>query len=367
MTLRLVKPVFVPAGRLLAEPQIVPSPTPSLQYQSIHGYRHAFVYTGRGPVVVLIHGIGDSSATWRELIPTLAQHYTVLVPDLLGHGRSDKPRADYSVAAYANGLRDLLKLLGIERATIVGHSLGGGVAMQFVYQYPTLCERLVLVSSGGVCADVNTLLRLAAAPNAELVLPFAVWSPTRMLTRWFCKLMRRLDADIGLDADDLMRVIDALPDPATRRAFLRTLRSVVDWRGQAITMLDRCYLTGRVPILLVWGSRDAVIPARHGQIAKLAMPGSRLEIFEGAGHFPFRHDPPRFLGVLDRFIRHTQPAAFCADEWRDLLIDGPADRKVVADPASLKCIRAATCGAWCSELSNCPPDGVAPLRRDNDH
>jgi hypothetical protein len=178
--------------------------------------------------------------------------------------------------------------------------------------------------------------------------------------------MQRWDSDIGLDADDLMRVLDALPDPATRRAFLRTLRSVVDWRGQAITMLDRCYLTGRVPILLVWGSRDAVIPVRHGQIARLAMPGSRLEIFEGAGHFPFRHDPVRFAGVLDRFLRHTQPAAYCADEWRDLLVDGPADRKPVGDPSEIKCIRAGTCGAWCADLSSCDGAVLPLIRIDKD-
>jgi pimeloyl-ACP methyl ester carboxylesterase len=350
MTLRLVKPVFVRAGQRMAEPQIVPSLTPCIQYQQLHGYRQAFVYTGRGPALLLIHGIGDSSDTWQEIIPQLAQNYTVIAPDLLGHGRSDKPRADYSVAAYANGMRDLLKLLGIERVTVIGHSLGGGVAMQFAYQYPTLCERLVLASSGGVCADVSPLLRIAAAPNSELLMPLLMNATARKLTRWFVHVMRRMNADIGIDADDLMRVVDALPDPASRRAFLRTLRSVVDWRGQAITMLDRCYLTGRVPILLIWGARDAVIPMRHGQIARLAMPGSKLEVFESAGHFPFRTDPQRFIDLLDRFMKQTEPATHCADEWRELLIDGPRDRKPITDPAALNCIRASTCGGWCAEL-----------------
>lgn len=353
MTLRLVKPVLAPAVHKLTESKIVPSPTPITQYQYVHGYRRAFIYTGQGPALVLLHGIGDSAQTWRDVIPTLAQRYTVIAPDLLGHGQSDKPRGDYSVAAHANDMRDLLKILGIERVTVVGHSLGGGVAMQFVYQYPTVCERLVLVSSGGVCADVNPLLRAASAPNAELLLPFIAAKPSRMITGWFVKLMRRLDHDIGVDADDLMRVVNTLPDMSSRRAFLRTLRSVVDWRGQAVTMLDRCYLTGRLPILLIWGARDAVIPMRHAQIARLAMPGSQLEVFENAGHFPFRSDPKRFVDVLDNFMHQTHPTDHCAEEWRDMLVDGPRDRKPVADPASLNCIRAGSCGQWCADLPKC--------------
>ncbi|MET0390078.1 MAG: alpha/beta hydrolase [Polyangiales bacterium] len=334
----------------MTEPDIKPTPTPTVQYQHIHGYKRAFIYTGRGPVLLLIHGIGDSSETWRDVIPLLAQRYTVLAPDLLGHGSSDKPRADYSVAGYANGMRDLLGVLGIDRATVVGHSLGGGVAMQFVYQFPEMCERLVLVASGGVCADVNPLLRLAAAPNAELVLPFVALSATRTLTHWLCKLMRRFDADIGVDADDLMRVLNTLPNLSARRAFLRTLRSVVDWRGQAITMLDRCYLTGRVPVLLVWGSRDAVIPARHGAIANLAMPGSRLEIFEGAGHFPFRTDPTRFVSLLECFHTSSNPSPYDVDAWRVKVRRGPPGRHLAVKPSELKCIRADSCGAWCQQL-----------------
>lgn len=96
-----------------------------LRHRVIHGYRRAYRMAGSGPAILLIHGIGDSSATWADLIPELARNHTVIAPDLLGHGASDKPRADYSVAAYANGIRDLLGVLGIERATLVGHSLGG--------------------------------------------------------------------------------------------------------------------------------------------------------------------------------------------------------------------------------------------------
>src|SRR5207253_6139212 len=121
----------------------------------IHGYRRVFRIAGSGPPLLLIHGIGDSSATWSTVMPALAQRHLVIAPDLLGHGESDKPRADYSVGAHASGIRDLLVALGVERATFVGHSLGGGVAMQLAYQFPQRCERLVLVASGGLGKEVN--------------------------------------------------------------------------------------------------------------------------------------------------------------------------------------------------------------------
>lgn len=337
MTLHLLKPT-VPTHPAVA--RSVPDAdadaaqatlTPSIQYRYIHGYRRAFIHVGRGPAILLIHGIGDSSDTWRDVISVLARHYTVIAPDLLGHGRSDKPRADYSVAAYANAMRDLISVLGVDRVTVVGHSLGGGVAMQFAYQYPERCERLVLVSSGGVCPEVNPLLRLAAAPNADLILPLMRFSGTRALSHLAFQLLRLIDTDIGVDASDLMRVFDTLPDLTARRAFVRTLRSVVDWRGQAITMLDRCYLTQGMPTLLIWGSRDAVIPTHHAHIAHAAMPGSKLEIFEGAGHFPFRTEPERFLNVLTSFLEASEPASYSSGEWREALRRGPPDRK----PASL--------------------------------
>ena len=306
-------------------PSLVPLRASAVQYRFIHGYRRAFIYTGKGPAILLIHGIGDCADTWRDVIPALAEHHTVIAPDLLGHGRSEKPRADYSVAAYANAMRDLLSVLGVDRATVVGHSLGGGVAMQFAYQFPERCERLVLVSSGGVCPEVHPLLRLAAAPNTDLFLPLLRWPTTRWITHMMLRALQSMDTDLSVDAGELMRMFDTLPDLNTRRAFLRTLRSVVDWRGQAITMLDRCYLTQGMPTLLIWGARDAVIPAHHAGIAHAAMPGSRLTVFDGAGHFPFRQEPMRFVEAVRGFIDQTEPAPYSSAQWRAVLRQGPAD------------------------------------------
>lgn len=286
---------------------------------TIHGHDRAYRIAGSGPAVLLLHGIGDSSAAWERLIPELAAHYTVIAPDLLGHGESAKPRADYSVAAYANGMRDLLDVLDVESATVVGHSLGGGVAAQFAYQYPERCDRLVLVASGGVGPEVNPALRLASLPGSELALWPLRFPITRPVAWVFTELLQRSGTDIGLDAHNLRRVVNNMPDVESRGAFSRTLRSVVDWRGQVVTMRDRAYLTDGIPVMLIWGTRDAVIPVEHAPLALAAVPEARLELFEDAGHFPHHSDPDRFVEVLVDFISTTEPAVHDAAARRDLL------------------------------------------------
>lgn len=298
--------------------------TPSLQYRTIHGYRRAFRIAGSGPAVLLIHGIGDNSTTWTTVQGALAQRFTVIAPDLLGHGKSDKPRADYSVAAYANGMRDLLSVLDIDRVTVVGHSLGGGVAMQFAYQFPQLVDRLILVGAGGVTKDVNVALRVASLPlgtealgllRIPLVLP-----ALQMLGRFGGALFG--STGVGRDLPDVLRILADLPEPKASSAFTRTLRAVVDWRGQVVTMLDRCYLTESIPVQLIWGSDDAVIPVAHADLAHAAMPGSELEIFDGSGHFPFHDDPDRFVEVVQKFIDSTDPSVYDRDALRSLLRNG---------------------------------------------
>ena len=278
--------------------------------------------------MLLLHGIGDSSRTWLDLIPRLARDHTVIAPDLLGHGASDKPRADYSVAAYANGMRDLLGVLDIDRVTVLGHSLGGGVAMQFAYQFPEHTERLVLVSSGGVSREVNPVLRALSLPGAELALQSLGLPLVRRQLALLPRVARLFGGSLAGDACDLLRIIDGFPDPTARAAFARTLRSAVDWRGQVITMMDRCYLAAGMPTLIVWGDRDPVVPVHHARLAHDAMPGSRLEIFEGAGHFPFHADPERFLHVLRQFLRTTAPSSWSAEQWRRTLRRGPVDTPV---------------------------------------
>ena len=291
-----------------------------LRHLSIHGHRVAVRTAGEGPVLLLIHGMAGSSATWKHVLPVLAQRFTVVAPDLLGHGESGKPRrGEYSLGSHANFLRDLLNVLGYDRATFVGQSLGGGVAMQMAYQFPERCERLVLVSSGGLGREVSPLLRGLAFPGMEQVFPL-LCSPTLLtagdrLAQWIGSAVVRPSPVV----EEVWRSYASLANPATRRAFFRTLRAVVDPGGQSVSAIDRLYLASVVPTLIVWGGRDTLIPVHHGITAHGAIPGSRLEIFAEAGHFPHCEAPERFVDSLLRFIDATEPALMPEQSWRELL------------------------------------------------
>lgn len=270
-------------------------------------------------MIMLVHGITSNSATWQRVMPYLAQRFTVIAPDLLGHGESAKPKGDYSLGAYASGLRDLLVALGHDRATFVGHSLGGGIAMQLAYQFPERCERLVLVDSGGLGRDVSVLLRSATLPGSEFVLPLL--AATRLLNvgRATGGLLSRLGLRAGTDIEEIARGHATLADSETRGAFVHTLRSVVEPGGQRVDASDRLYLAGHIPFLLIWGEHDSIIPVAHGLKAHEQVAGSRLEIFANSGHFPQLDEPEKFLDVLIDFMDGTDPAQLDPQRWRELL------------------------------------------------
>jgi pimeloyl-ACP methyl ester carboxylesterase len=255
-------------------------------------------------------------------MPLLAERYTVLAPDLLGHGASAKPRGDYSLGAYASGVRDLLVALGHERATFVGHSLGGGVAMQLAYQFPERCERLALVSSGGLGREVSWLLRAATLPGTELVLPLLTAPRLLGLGRDLARFLGRLGLQPGTDLAEMARGHASLDEPDARQAFVQTLRAVIDAGGQRVSARDRLYLASGMPTLIAWGDNDPIIPAEHGRSAHEAMPGSRFVTFGGAGHFPHLDDPLRFVEVLGDFMETTEPSVLEDDRLRDLLNAG---------------------------------------------
>ena len=286
---------------------------------TLHGHTVTYLTAGQGPIVLLVHGMAGSGETWKHVLPELARRFTVVAPDLLGHGGSAKPAGEYSIGAHANLLRDLLVALGHERATLVGQSLGGGVVMQLAYQFPERCERLVLVSSGGLGREVSPLLRGLAVPGVEQVFPLvcspAIRSAGTRLARWIGGAVVRPTPAV----EEMWRSYASLADPDTRRAFFRTLRAVVDPGGQSVSAIDRLYLASKVPTLIVWGARDSLIPVDHGLAAHAAIPGSRLEIFEDAGHFPHCEAPERFMDALVRFIDDTDPVLTPEQSWRDLL------------------------------------------------
>jgi len=276
-----------------------------VKFLDLHGDRVAYRDEGSGEVLLLIHGMAGSSDAWRELIPRLAKNYRVVAPDLLGHGQTVKPRGDYSLGAFAVSLRDLLDELGIAQATIVGHSLGGGVAMQFLYQHPDYCERLILIGSGGLGSEVGLILRLLSAPGAEFVLPVIAPSPVlkagNKIGSWFTASGMR-----NPRASEIWRAYSSFSDRPTRDAFLRTLRSVVDYRGQAVSALNRLHVRAELPTLAIWGEDDQIIPVEHGHAAMAARPGGRLEVLPGVGHFAHVEAPTEVAEIIDDFMRSTK-------------------------------------------------------------
>jgi pimeloyl-ACP methyl ester carboxylesterase len=240
----------------------------------------------------------------------------VIAPDLAGHGESDKPRGDYSLGAHASTLRDLLLALGHDRATVVGHSLGGGIAMQFSYQFPDMCERLVLVDSGGLGREVSLLLRAATLPGSDLVLPLL--AATRLLDAGarVAGLLDRLGLRFGTDIEQMAHGHSTLSEADSRAAFLHTLRSVVDAGGQRVNASNRLYLAQHIPFQLIWGERDSIIPVEHGLAAHEALPGSRLEVLERSGHFPQLDEPERFLETVLDFVEETKAAKIDLTRWR---------------------------------------------------
>jgi pimeloyl-ACP methyl ester carboxylesterase len=289
---------------------------------TLHGHRVSYRRAGWGPVIVLIHGITGSSQTWDHVIEPLAERYTVVAPDLLGHGESAKPRGDYSLGAYASGIRDLLAAIGHDRATIVGHSLGGGVAMQMAYQFPERCERLVLVSSGGLGREVHMLLRAAALPGSEFVLPLLASQSVIGRLDAVGTFLGRLGLRAGADLDEMWRGFSSLQDAGARAAFIHTLRTILDPGGQRVSAVDRLYLAAEMPSLIMWGERDPIIPYKHGLLASETMPGSHFVTFPDAGHFPHRDDPRRFVRELTEFVESTEPGDTRDERLRELLREG---------------------------------------------
>ena len=289
-----------------------------LRHVTIHGHSVGYRMAGDGPVLLLIHGIAGSSAAWREVMPTLAGRYTVIAPDLIGHGHSAKPLGDYSLGAYASGMRDLLGALGVERASVVGQSFGGGVALQLAYQHPECCERLVLVDSGGLGREVSWMLRFMTLPGSEYLMPVIFPSFVRRRGNELSRQLHARGVRLGRIAE-MWNAYASLTESDNRQAFVRTLRAVIDPGGQTVSAEDRLYLAARMPTLIIWGEQDAIIPVSHALAAHVAIPHSRLELIAEAGHFPHVETPERFLEVLLDFLDGTEPARFGAADLQHLL------------------------------------------------
>jgi pimeloyl-ACP methyl ester carboxylesterase len=292
----------------------------------LHGHRAIYRTAGDGPNVVLIHGMVNSSRHWEEVAVRLSDRYRVVAPDLIGHGDSATPRGDYSLGAHAASIRDMLAVIGIERATIVGHSLGGGVAMQFFYQFPQRTERLALISSGGLGQQVSPLLRGAALPGAATALRLAANPRLVAVLQTAGERLRGRDGAKGVYLEAVARALRPLQEAGSRRAFLQTLRSVIDVHGQHVSARDRLYLLGEMPTLIVWGQRDRTIPAAHGREADAVIPHCRYETLPRAAHFPHIEDSEGLAGVLGEFLSTTAPVRIDDSEWGAAISQGARNR-----------------------------------------
>jgi pimeloyl-ACP methyl ester carboxylesterase len=314
-----------------------PVPLPSLTPQfdewqiELHGRRVIYRVAGSGPPVVLIHGMLNSSSHWRSVALNLAREHLVVAPDLIGHGDSAAPRGDYSLGAHAASIRDLLAAIGVERATIVGHSLGGGVAMQFFYQFPQRVERLVLISSGGLGRNVSPLLRTAALPGMSALLSLTI-HPRMVAAIWEAGgRLRRRGTSLGVSLQAIARALRPLENADARGAFLHTLRSVIDVHGQRVDATDRLYLLESIPTLIVWGERDNTIPVEHGRAAHGAIPHSVFRTLPKAAHFPHLEDADGLSALLREFIDATQPGQIDDADWGTVLAHrSPRSRRLGA-------------------------------------
>ncbi|HVH94784.1 MAG TPA: alpha/beta fold hydrolase [Nocardioidaceae bacterium] len=293
-----------------------------VQYLTIHGHRRAFVKVGRGPALLLLHGLGCDHTTWLPVIATLSRRFTVIAPDLLGHGQSAKPRADYSLGGYANGMRDLLTVLGIDKVTVVGHSFGGGVAMQFAYQFPERTERMVLVAPGGLGPEVTAAIRAVTLPGFQQAMGLLTLPGVRQLTQTTLRTLAASGVSAARDLDEVAEIVGSFRDPQARAAIRHVVSAVVDWRGQIVTMVDRAYLTQAMPMCVIWGTDDSVIPVRHARIVSELAPGATVELIADAGHFPHKDHPQRFVKLLEEFVRQNPPATYHRGRWRRLLRNG---------------------------------------------
>ena len=269
---------------------------------TLHGHAFSYSDSGTGPALLFIHGILGSQKQWAHLVDRLDEDHRLVVPDLFGHGESAKPVGDYSLGAHAATLRDLLDRLGIEQVTLVGHSLGGGIAMVFAYLFPERVDKLVLVASGGLGREVSPLLRSATLPGAEYVLPVIAsgWMRDRLASAG--RLLGSVGLRPGRDLTEVWDGFTSLGDADTRRAFLATTRAVIDPGGQSVNAHDYLPDATPIPTLVVWGTKDRMIPAWHAASATTSIENCRVELFQGAGHFPHLDDPDRFAALVREFV-----------------------------------------------------------------
>ena len=270
------------------------------------GHRVSYLDVGprSAPVLLLLHGMASDHTTWSRAATALVGHgFRVIVPDLLGHGASDKPRGHYALEDFAGTMGALLDTLDIRSVSVAGHSFGGAVAMQMAHDDPVRVRRLVLVAAGGLGRQVHPLLRAATLPGAHLLVRLTLNRTTASVLR-----APQLHRSLRLSPDahaNLARAGRGLASPTSRSAFFETLRGAITPAGQRGSMLEMEYLARDLPTLIVWSAGDVVLPVAHARATHAALPNSRLEIFPGTTHQPHHQSADRFAAVVADFVSGT--------------------------------------------------------------
>lgn len=286
----------------------------------------AYTREGKGPPLLLIHGLGGSRHTWNNVLPALSRTSTVIAPDLPGHGDSDPPQGDYSPGAQASALRDLVLGLGFDSINVAGHSLGGGIAMQFAYQFPERTQRLVLISSGGLGAEVTPLLRAATLPGAETVVSALALAP-RALSRTALEVLSLGPNLVAReDAAPIAEALESMGSERQRRTFVRTARTVLDLHGQAVSATGIYAALSDIPMLVAWGASDRTIPPEHHRTMATHLPNARTYEIPRAGHYPQETSPVALADAMVLFLRSVPPFAYDEEVWRSRVVQGiPVD------------------------------------------
>ena len=298
----------------------------------LHGNMLSYRRGGEGPPMVLLHGIASNNRTWDPVIEQLAETHTVIAPDLIGHGRSAKPMGDYSVGGYASIVRDLLLALEIERFTLVGHSLGGGIAMQLLHMAPELVGRIVLVDSGGLGRGLGMALRAASLPGAPLFLRTVASPPIQSTGRVAARVLRGAGLRLPTDVVEGFAGIASLHDSGARQAFLNTVHASTSLGGQRVSAVDKLYLLDGCPALIIWGEKDTIIPVEHAYEAQELVPEMTLAIVAGAGHFPHIDAPEHFIALIHDFEEATESSTITLESLGETMRDATPEPTPDPDP-----------------------------------
>ncbi len=273
------------------------------RFVTVCNFQMSYLTGGQGEPVVLLHGLGADNSTWRKVLPELARHFTVYALDMFGCGQSDKPLIEYTVEAMAHYVRLFMDAVSIKQAHLIGHSLGGGIAMQTLYFSPERVQRVVLIDSGGLGRDVHWLLRMTTLPGAHRIIGMLT-DPRSRLLELLGKMeeyeVRPLNAEFE---SEIPVTMGRLRDPDVRRSFLRMLRAVGSLSGQTVSALSRLPERADRQFLLIWGERDRIIPAAHGRAAATLLPNAHLVVIPNCFHQPHIEYPLQFLQLTLDFLQ----------------------------------------------------------------